>query len=46
VKDTWYEQFDLGPESDMITSDQIVTSLYFALTTLSTVGYGDLFPVS
>lgn len=46
VKGTWYEQFDLGPDSDMITSDQIVTSLYFALTTLSTVGYGDLFPVS
>ena len=30
----------------MSTSDQIITSLYFALTTLSTVGYGDLFPVS
>ena len=37
---------NLGPESDMETGDQIITSLYFALTTLSTVGYGDLFPVS
>jgi len=25
---------------------QLITSCYFALTTLSTVGYGDLFPVS
>lgn len=37
---------NLGSESIMKTSDQIITSLYFALTTLSTVGYGDLFPVS
>ena len=25
---------------------QLVTSLYFALTMLSTVGYGDLYPIS
>ena len=30
----------------MVTSDQLVRSMYYALTTLSTVGYGDYFPVS
>ena len=28
------------------TTDQLVISLYFALTMLSTVGYGDMFPIS
>lgn len=40
---TWYDDFGLG---EMIMIDQLVTSLYFALTTLSTVGYGDLYPIS
>ena len=30
----------------MVTSDQLVRSMYYALTTLSTVGYGDYYPVS
>ena len=43
IEVTWYEEFSLG---DMDLKYQLVTSLYFALTTLSTVGYGDLYAVS
>jgi hypothetical protein len=39
----WYEEFGI---EDMSMLYQLTTSCYFALTTLSTVGYGDLFPVS
>ena len=28
------------------TSEKLVTSAYFAITTLSTVGYGDMYPIS
>ena len=40
---TWYKEFGL---EDYNTTDQLITSLYFALTMLSTVGYGDLYPIS
>ena len=30
----------------MDTADQMIRSMYYALTTLSTVGYGDFYPVS
>ena len=41
---TWYEAN--GLESYDKTTDQLIVSLYFALTMLSTVGYGDMFPLS
>ena len=41
---TWYETFGLDTYEDPI--DQLIVSLYFALTMLSTVGYGDMFPLS
>ena len=41
---TWYETFGLN-EIERI-SDQLIISLYFALTMLSTVGYGDTYPVT
>ena len=41
---TWYESFGLDTYKDPI--DQLIVSLYFALTMLSTVGYGDMFPLS
>lgn len=28
------------------TEELLVTSAYFAITTLSTVGYGDMYPIS
>lgn len=40
---TWYNEFGL---ENYGTTDQLVVSLYFALTMLSTVGYGDMFPIS
>ena len=42
-QETWYYEFGLD-KGDLM--DQLVTSLYFALTMLSTVGYGDLYPIS
>ena len=36
---TWYVVFELHEKE---TTDQLITSLYFALTMLSTVGYGDI----
>lgn len=38
---TWYLQNKLADKPS-----QIVISCYFALTTLSTVGYGDFYPIS
>lgn len=40
-KDTWYKRNKLAEKHS-----QIVISCYFALTTLSTVGYGDFYPIS
>ena len=40
---TWYHKYEL---EDRGLSGKVVISLYFALTTLSTVGYGDIFPIS
>lgn len=40
---TWYTEFEIDT---MNWSEQLITSCYFALTTLSTVGYGDLYPKS
>ena len=40
---TWYVVFELHEKE---TTDQLITSLYFALTMLSTVGYGDIYPIS
>jgi len=40
---TWYFVFELDKKG---TTDQLITSLYFALTMLSTVGYGDIYPIS
>lgn len=42
-RSTWYDTFGL---ENYGTTDQLVISLYFALTMLSTVGYGDMFPIS
>ena len=55
---TWYNDFiKPEQECDAVTNvcqpiekinnfDKLVKSLYFALTMLSTVGYGDMYPVS
>lgn len=39
---TWYSRFELDI---MTNSEKIVLSSYFAITTLSTVGYGDFYPI-
>ena len=51
--DTWVVKFALRRPSYeshlpelMMTSDRLIRSMYYALTTLSTVGYGDYYPVS
>ena len=41
---TWYLSNSL--EEHESNSDRVIVSLYFALTMLSTVGYGDMFPLS
>ena len=41
---TWYDANGLADYE--ATTDQLIVSLYFALTMLSTVGYGDMFPMS
>jgi hypothetical protein len=38
---TWH---DLNCDNDVLT--QVIIVCYFALTTLSTVGYGDYYPIS
>ena len=43
--ETFYSTFDLGKYKDDKLR-QLIICCYFALTTLSTVGYGDLFPIS
>ena len=40
---TWYNVIGMNAK-DLLY--QVSTSLYFSLTTLSTVGYGDFFPIS
>ena len=35
---------DIG--EDMSVTDRLVRSMYFMMTTLSTVGYGDYYPIS
>lgn len=42
--ETWYTTFIEGNYDS--PSDQLIVSLYYSLTMLSTVGYGDLFPIS
>ena len=45
---TWFTKFKMWEEdpNNSLLYVQFMTSLYFALTILSTVGYGDYFPVS
>ena len=40
---TWYNVIGMNAK-DLLY--QVSTSLYFSLTTLSTVGYGDFYPIS
>ena len=40
---TFIKEFDLKDSGPM---HQLIVSSYFALTTLSTVGYGDFYPIS
>jgi hypothetical protein len=40
---TFIKVFGLDQKSDY---DKLIISCYFALTTLSTVGYGDYYPIS
>ena len=42
-RDTWYYVFKLDEKPIFY---QLITSLYFALTILATVGYGDYYPIS
>ncbi len=46
-EDSWMVQYDSSlTSSDSSFWDRYVTSLYFATTTLSTVGYGDILPTN
>ena len=40
---TFITEFELGDETD---PRKLLLSSYFCLTTLSTVGYGDFYPIS
>ena len=42
VPETWVHYNELEKESD---SHNLITVMYFALTMLSTVGYGDYYPI-
>jgi len=45
--DTFLKKFDMIDTDDSENSfEYMIKSLYFAITTLSTVGYGDLYPIS
>lgn len=44
ITNSWYIRFGLDKKKE--TWEKLVMSLYFALTILSTVGYGDFFPIS
>jgi hypothetical protein len=43
-QETWYIVFEL--DTYETKTEEMIVSLYFALTMLSTVGYGDMFPIS
>jgi hypothetical protein len=43
---TFSQTFELGEHTDQRYYTQLITICYFALTTLSTVGYGDMYPIS
>lgn len=43
---TFSQTFELGEYSNYPQYSQLVIICYFALTTLSTVGYGDMYPIS
>ena len=44
VETTWYTKFVKDKYDHFF--DQLIVSLYFALTMLSTVGYGDMYPIT
>ena len=41
---TWYTEFVQGKYQNFW--EELIVSLYFALTMLSTVGYGDMYPIT
>jgi len=46
TQDSWLSTYDAGSTLDADTSVQYLHSVYYALTTLSTVGYGDIVPAN
>lgn len=43
ISENWIQNFSFASENN---SDLYITSLYWSITTLVTVGYGDIFPIS
>ena len=43
---SWVEEFEMKDNVKYSDMDKIVISMYYMMTTLSTIGYGDLLPIN